>query len=1005
MKPTNIPNILLAILAASLLSCGHPGQRATLDLSGTWTTPIGECRLPGTTDESHLGEYGLDTAVTSRPGRLYTYSGTLVYERKVKIPRSFSGKSLRLVMERTKPSTLWVDGDSIGSFGHIYAPHVYELPALQPGWHDIAIRVDNSADAVPSEIQSSHAWGESTQTNWNGILGDFLIEAVEPVHIGTVSVWPSAARKEAVVRLDIISDRDVGNAGISLCAEPRTFGKATERPVEAVFETSLKEGVNELSYTLSLGDDALLWSEFHPVVYSLDVSLRAGEMRDSRQASFGLRDFGTEGTQFTINGFKTFLRGKHDACVFPLTGYAPMDTDSWRKVFAKAKEYGINHYRFHSWTPPEAAFEAADMEGIYLQPELPLWGAIERGNTELNEFLLHEAEMLLEEFGSHPSFVMFSLGNELHGDVTLMREWIDSLRASDSRHLYCFGSNNNLGWLGPQDGEDFFVACRVGWGEGYTSHTRTSFAYVDAEKGGILNNTRPSTSGDYSVAISKSGIPVVGHETCQFQIYPDYSQIDKYTGVLYPYNLEIFRDRLGKNGLSHQAAQFARATGEFSAECYKADLEYAFRTPGFGGFQMLDLQDYPGQGTALVGILDAFMDSKGAITPERFRGFCSPVVPLAVFSDYCYTESDTLRFDIMLSNYLERSFKGAISWTLAVTGQDDGSMDGTAPADPDNCHGSIAVSVQQGGVGKCASIAVPWSALGKAAPFKAMLTLSAEEDAAEKGAEDCSDGKSCSWTNSYNLWVYPDYRSAVPDPQTCADGRACHAGNCQSSGHSAIFRPLDGRISGCQGVAIFHALDDELRKHLENGGKALLVPDHKDIQGCSVGGLFTPDYWNWSMFKTISENAGKEVSPGTLSLLSDPCHPALAAFPNDGRSDWQWWSIARNSRPMVLDPLPKDYFPVIQAIDNIERNHKLGILFELKVAGGSLLVCTTDLDAISGTPEGAAFMVSIMNYFASDDFMPSTAVSWDELQALFGNTLSGKDIEGVKNVTDYDTIY
>lgn len=1029
--------VLLAVLSGCSAGNGF-SSRKRIDLSGEWSTPLGECRLPGTTDESRLGKYGLDSAVTSRLGRLYTFEGELVYERKIRVPRSFAGKPLRLVMERTKPSTLWIDGDSIGHLSHLYAPHIYEIPSLEPGLHDIAVRIDNSGAAVPKEIQSSHAWCESTQTNWNGVLGEFYIEAMEPVRLGRISAWPSAERREVEIKINVVSDRDVREAQIQLTAMPFNLeaagaGSAARKRASAgtvaqSFIASLARGENELAFTLALGDEAFLWSEFHPVMYRVQASLDADGIRDAGQVEFGLRDFSTAGTQFILNGFRTFLRGKHDACVFPLTGYAPMDVDSWRKVFARAKEYGINHYRCHSWTPPAAAFEAADLEGIYIQTELPLWGAIERENEELNEFLLREARMLLEEYGSHPSFMMLGLGNELHGDVTLMREWIESFRASDGRHLYCFGSNNNLGWLGPQEGEDFFVTCRVGWGEGYSSHARTSFAYVDAEKGGILNNTRPSTSGDYAGAISRSPVPVVGHETCQFQMYPDYSQIEKYKGVLYPYNLEIFRSRLEENGLSGLAGQFAEATGRFVVDCYKADMEYAFRTPGFGGFQMLDLQDYPGQGSALVGILDAFMDSKGAVEPEVFRGFCSPVVPLAVFEDYCWSTADTLHFDILLSNYLEKDLECRVEWSLEAVpagehcgeckhcadsrgnrcGETCGEPGGRRCGDSRNeqrgscqcesCNegisGVVDAFVAQGEVGKAGSVAVPWGTFCKDVPFKAVLHLKVEDCAGCGAAMELPSA--CVWSNSYSLWVYPDICCSYPG-MTAHNGLASAfvvscSGDVQddseqcTSGESPVF-------SGC--------LDGKVKKCLDEGGSVLLVPDHADIELCSVGGLFTPDYWNWSMFKTISENAGREVSPGTLSVLADPAHPALALFPNDGRSDWQWWSISRNSRPMVLDVLPKDYFPIVQVIDNIERNHKLGILFEFAVGRGKLLVCTTDFGAISGTPEGQAYIASLVGYFMSEDFSPSVEVSWEDLEMLFGNKVQDGDIQGVRNVTDY----
>lgn len=920
-------------MMAQITAQGYTSLREQIQLAGEWESSLGTCHLPGTTDENRLGERNRDTLVTYQLTRLYPYSGKVIYTREINIPESFRGKKLFLMMERTKPSTVWVDGDSIGSYGHLYAPHRYELPALAVGKHQLKIRIDNSPTSVPKEIQGSHAWTDATQTNWNGILGEFYIEAVPVSYIRSVQVYPEVDKKQALVIVEVDADKD-GKAILDVDGYAwNTSETHTLSPQQLAVR--LKKGRNRIELPVNMGDKPLLWSEFHPALYKLNIALHAGKNRDSRMVDFGMRKFEVEGTQFVINGYKTFLRGKHDACVFPLTGYGPMDVASWQRVFRIAKQYGINHYRCHSFTPPRAALEAADIEGIYYQIELPLWGYIKRENTVLNDFLKREGDMLLEHFGNHPSFMMLGLGNELDVEIDVVREWLDDFRNRDNRHLYCFGSNNNLGWKGPQDGEDFFVTCRVGGGDGYTTHVRTSFAYVDAEKGGILNNTRPATDKDYSGAIAHCPRPVVGHENCQFQIYPDYGQIEKYTGVLHPYNLEIFRDRLKENHLSSQAKTFHQATGHFSIECYKADMEYAFRTPGFGGFQLLDLQDYPGQGSALVGILDAFMDSKGIVAPETFYGFCAPLVPLALMKDYCWLNTQPLHIDIALSNYVEGDWNEPVRWSLV---SDNGGW---------KREGQLSASVPQGEVGRVGSIELSLSAIKEAR--RLTLTLFTGE-----------------YRNYYHLWVYPD-------------------------------ESAESEVS----VYVTSRLDGDLKKKLENGASVLFIPEHDSILVQSVSGMFTPDYWNFSMFKTISENAGKEVSSGTLSILTDPMHPLLKYFPTENHSDWQWWSITRNSRPMILNATRGEYRPLIQVVDNIERNHKLGLVFEFAVGKGKLLVCMTDLRDIADMPEGRQFRTSLLRYVKSDAFRPVEQLTWEELNALFHADINQRMIIGVKNESDY----
>ena len=908
------------------------GQRMRTDLGGEWNTSLGKCVLPGTTDESKLGEGQKDTTTTFQLTRLYPFSGKLNYTKQVEIPKDYQGKRLFLVMERTKPSTLWIDGDSIGSQSHIYAPHIYALPALTPGMHEVKIEVDNSPSSVPQEIQSSHAWTDGTQTNWNGVLGEFHIEARDVCFIRSMQVYPSAESGKVRVVMHV-------DAASALAAKLDLSGEAWNSTDVSLLsakqvDINLLPGDNVIETEVEFQGQPLLWSEFHPNLYKLNARLTGKDVKDLYSVDFGVRNFATDNTHFTINGNKTFLRGKHDACVFPLTGYAPMDVESWRKVFQVAKAYGINYYRCHSYTPPRAAFEAANIEGIYLQPELPLWGEIDRKKTQLNDFLLNEADMLFDYMGNSPSFTMFALGNELHGDLTLMHEWLDDFRAKDNRRLYSNGSNNNLGWLGPQAGEDFFTTCRVGGGEGYTTHVRTSFAFVDAEKGGILNNTYPSTNQNFSYAVGLSPKPVVSHETGQFQIYPNYAEIDKYTGVLYPYNFVAFRNRLSNKGMLHQADDFHKASGLFAMECYKADIEYYLRTPGLGGFQMLDLQDFPGQGTALVGILDAFMDSKGLIEPETFKGFCAPVVPLALMKSYCWQNTEEFVAEIEIANYGESVWNEPLTWLLQSEDEDSQSI------------GFVNATVAQGEVGKVCTINYSLDHIKK--PQVLTLQLATGD-----------------YLNSYQIWVYPNETETIGD------------------------------------VYVSKTLNDAVKKRLAKGETVLLNPCADSLKNQTVGPLFTPDYWNYAMFKSISENAKREVSPGTLSILTSPSHPLFDGFPTEMHTNWQWWPVIHHSYPMILDATSADYTPLVQVVDNIERNHKLGLVFECKVGEGKLLVCMTDLDKLADYVEGRAFTNSWHRYLRSADFNPQHSFSWQELEHLFTANKIAEDIQGVENQSDY----
>ena len=896
--------------------------------------------LPGTTDMGKKGTYNTDMTLTTSLSREYVFEVKALYTKQVDIPEEWDGTSVRLVMERTKPTTIWIDGKEVGANNDISTAQQYDLSSyLFPGTHTVAILVDNGKQAVPEKVYgSSHAYSASTQTNWNGIIGDFYLESVPLCGIDDIQLYPDVAKKVVTARVTLRNpDKGAGKGILSFYAEAWNTDKQHKTPVQTV-EVDWTKPEQELE--LALGDKALLWSEFTPSLYRFSVSLKTDQSVDTEQATFGLRDFKTKGRQFTMNGKTTFLRGKHDACVFPLIAHTAMDVETWRHYFQVAKQYGINHYRFHSWCPPEACFEAADIEGIYLQPELPIWGNIDIDDTELCDYLLKEGRNLHRAYSNHASFVMFGLGNEMSGEEGLAM-LIQTFKKEDNRHIYSSGSNNYLGFKGKQANEDYFTTCRVGR-EGdkqFNTHARASFSFADAYDGGYLNHTYPNSEMDFSSANVLCDVPIISHETGQFQVYPNYEEIKKYTGVLKPRNFEIFKKRLEEAGMINLAYDFMMASGKWSALLYRADIEMNLRTPEWGGFQLLDLQDYPGQGSAYVGILDAFMESKGLIAPEEWRHFCSEVVPLFCTEKFCWTNDEALTGEVEIANYSESDLNSKqLSWTLTDSKQQ--VLD----------KGVLPLQVKQGELAKVGTLKPAIASVRKAEKVTLALSI---------------DGTP--YRNDYSLWIYP---------------------------------AADKEVAPSEDICVTDDLDAHL-KYLTEGGKVLWFPSKDKHKDQTVGGLFQTDYWNYRMFRTICENLDRPVSPGTLGILTDPGHPALADFPTEFHTNWQWFPIIKQSYPMILDRLSDDYRPIVQVIDNVERNHKLGLLFEFKVGNGKLLVCMSDLKAVQDKPEARQFYRSILEYMESSAFAPSYSLSAKDLQDLFTAKVKTGEMKKLFNISSY----
>ena len=928
--------------------------RQYMNLAGTWTTELGNITLPGTTDTNRKGNALEKKDETTHLSRLYSYVGELAYSREITIPESWNKKSILLHMERTKATKVFVDGKLVGNSNDISTEQVYNLTEfLKPGPHQLTIKVDNTDKTVPPQLLSnSHAYTEDTQTNWNGIIGNFFLEAVNPIYISRIDIKTHSASKafEADILIKGTSKKDF-------------VVSAVLAPLGSDFGTVLMENVikkdKKSSHHLVLkyqNDSLKLWDEQHPNIYRLLVNI---EGYDFQEVVFGICDFQKAGTQFTVNGHKTFLRGKHDACVFPYTGHVPMDLASWRRYLQICKGYGINHLRFHSWCPPEAAFMAADIEGVYMQPELPFWGDFKRDDNNLMTFLHKEGTNILFKYGHHPSFVMFALGNELRGDIPTMKKFTDDFRRIVPDKLYTFGSNYYLGYQGWKEGMDFFVTCRNGgetWGN-FNTHTRGSFSFADAFDGGMINHSYPNSSMNFDEAVDKCPVPIISHETGQFQTYPDYNEIKKYTGVLYPYNMEIFRDRLEKAGMADQAEAFHRASGHWSVQLYKADIEMDLRTRGMAGFQLLDIQDYPGQGSAYVGILDAFMESKGITTPKEWRQWCNDVVPLAVLPKFCYTNNEQLKAKIQIANYGQESLEGKTLHCCLVSSDKEKNKNTV-------CGTGIVIEksftlTAGNGLLDVGTFDIDLSKLEFLKDPEKLTLYSFIEDT--------------DYENSWPVWIYP----AGTNPDS-------------------------------KGIIVCNQLTSEIQKKLANGAKVLFMPDstinHQPLTinpQLLLGGLFQTDYWNYRMFKTISENNNKPVSPGTLGILTNPEHPVFKAFPTEEHTSWQWFPIVKNARPFILDNTPSAYRPIVQVIDNIERNHKLGLLFEFRVGKGSLLICMSPLQQLQQYPEARQFYASILSYMQSKDFTPKTNISTEELHRVLTTPVQEGQMKKLFNITTY----
>lgn len=681
------------------------------------------------------------------------YVGAAWYQRDVEIPAAWRGRRVVLTLERAHWETrVWVDERPVGTNRGLGAAHVYDLGiGAAPGRHRLTIRVDNRM--IVDVGADAHSISDETQTCWNGLIGRLELSSTSPVWIADVQAHPDVAKKAALLKVRL--GNATGRSG---------QGTLTVRGQSQAVTWDAEGGQAQIE--VNLGADAKLWDEFDPVLHEVTVALKADGVQDARTVSFGLRQVGTEGIHLTMNGKRFIARGTLECAIFPLTAYPPTDVDSWRRIVRICKDYGLNHMRFHSWCPPEAAFVAADELGFYLQPECGIWA---RAGTQLgrgdpaDKWLYEETDAILTAYGNHPSFVFLAHGNEPSARPEFLAAWVRYVKEKDPRRLY----TSATGW-GPTPENQYDAALAVGGRQG--KRIRGDIGW---------------RGKDYREGVAPTKIPIISHEIGQFCAYPDFSEIAKYTGVLKPGNLMIFRDFAAAGDILKQNRQIAHASGRLQVLCYKEEIEAALRTKGQSGFQLLDLHDFPGQGTAIIGVLDAFWDSKGYVTPQEYRRFCNATVPLARLTKRVFTTAETLETDVEISHFGPAALENARPYWKLVDGDGQVVAGGDLPV--------LTIPLDNG------------TPLGRV-----QVDLSRLE--APKGYRLVVGLADTPFENDWSIWLYPaEAEVAVP-----------------------------------KGVVVATTLDNATRAELAKGGVAILFPERVGRAHPPVS--FVPIFWNNQLF-------------------------------------------------------------------------------------------------------------------------------------------------------------
>ncbi|MCD7957721.1 MAG: hypothetical protein LUG93_18630 [Lachnospiraceae bacterium] len=922
-------------------------------LEGNWKVQLpdgfcGEMTLPGTLDENRIGYrdtgsnqwhpadhhgdvrgwFNPENLIATRYTRNYTFEGEARLTKRIRCTEK-PGKRVFLEAERARVLRLFLDGQEVPHFipPSISTPQVFEVTGKVDGEHEIMLLSDNSYPGLPHDaIVFSSAATDETQTNWNGVLGYLRLREEEDVFVEAVQVYTK--NDTLTVKIEMSAAHEYTGM-LQLSSEAFAVLPLT-------IPVTVSAGRTELMIEkLALSPRTLRWDEYEGKLYLLTARLSNGSEKTVR---FGVRDFGDNGAgRLALNGRTIFLRGEANCAVFPEEGHPPMGKNAWLEILERYKSYGVNCMRFHSYCPPEAAFAAADELGMLMQPELSHWNP-ENAFEDEESFACYQTEMtqILKMLANHPSFVMLTFGNELWAHekgLVRMHQMLAQAHEMDDTRLYSYASNGFYGTEGCDRESDFYTAqCFCG------QMLRGTSAAIEKEKGiqGHINNRYPDARVNYDEAMEQLrgtyAKPVFGFEVGQFESLPDFRELEDFHGISRPDNLRLIQKRAEKCGLLKEWNRFVEATGELALIGYREEIEAVMRTREMSGISLLGLQDFPGQGTALVGMLNSHLQPKPwpFACPERFQAFFRSELVLAELPRYTFESDEVLKVKLTVANYGKREICAPVRFELEQKQPGHSVLDrnifmrGNLP----EAHCPVGTLTEVG------ELAISFSADGRnvvrldgtVVEYPAKFFLHVQVGAAR---------------NSYPIWVYPSSKTEVTCPEKVYE--------------TAVF-------------------DTTAKKVLESGGIVYLTPPATaEALPSSIKTQFTTDFWSVGTFP---------AQEGGMGQLIDAAHPLFEYFPTEFHTDWQWWPMA-TQRAIILPEYKKS---IVAEMDSYAYMRPMTQLLECRCSGGRLLLSSMGLQNLQQYPEARALRKAIYRYLESDKFLPEQEIEMKVIAGLVSGT-------------------
>ena len=920
-----------------------PGaSMAAMPLAGYAPRADGTIQVPGIWDQQG---YGVDTEKIK-----HHFVGFGWYKKSVDIPASWEGNDIFLILGGiSRQARVWINGTRAGEdlIGPVGSFTVDITGLVKYGEeNDITIRVDSHQHWEVDAILGGSSLNDYMEIEWGGLWGHVTLQARPKERIEDLYLMTSLAESSCTAQADLIGKTSADAVKIEV------FDAEGEPVAEGVSKITSDERVSASAVI----DSPKLWSPDTPYLYTVRLSLMAGEtVLDTLESRYGMRRFTAEGNRLLLNGKPIYLTGYGDDHIYPYEYSMPTNKQMYKARLAVIKSFGFNHVRNHSTILPHEYYEACDEMGMIPTGEFPigypeqlpggsLWlKKVPAGTPEepaLDTYRDRFAQVV-REYRNHPSILIWIMGNELWGGMSIRHDFQKIAKTLDPRRFFS-----------DSDGE---------W---WTFFEQTQSPSDTLDLGFVMFNewwANPLLPGKYD--IHHFPMPIITHETGNYITFSRPDQIKLFDdggfagnpslagakAPLYcsykPFWMSEGAAKLEELGISdEEVEQWARASEEMYYLHHKANVESTRLNPEITGYHWWLFQDY---WTTSNGLVDLFFRPK-SIAPERVRLFNAPLVLLQEGLRFSYRGGETAEMTFSISNYTAEAITGELVCTLRAAGGESIRRFPVEDLKPGELR-KIGVVSQT----------LPDPAAPSDVTIDAVLTNSA-------GA--------ALQTNRWSGKICPSADSVVPE------GKKVYASDdvLDIFGGSGM-EPIPAlETLPSDAVYVTGYIEPRLADALARGAGLVVLEESPSNPPQERAG-----WWLWDQddghpfdgvkieYKQTWWKGGEEEDKNHVGtfVYDTPLTRELAA------GSWcgpEWYYLLTGATKYYLDKMPSRPRVHIRALPSLVRVQDTAILFDASVGRGTLVVSGLNHFAAKGRPENSAVLRAMIRCAAEE----KPAVRW-----------------------------